>query len=503
MINLSQQQIWNLYKEFSKMNLNNNMQNNNNFGINNMNNNMNNNPMSNSMNNINNNMKMSNININNNLSNSFNNVSINNNFGMNMNTNMNNNFCMMNNWQMNNNMNNLNNLKMNNNMNNCMMNNIQMNNCMNNMCLNNNMMMNKNNFNNNLNMNNNMNNCMMMNNCMNNCMMMNNCMNNCMMNNPKMNNCLNNCLMNNGINGNNMNNNFNNTNSEIRIKFSFMTCQVFNVKGYSNEKFSELLKRFENNECPKELKKHLSIPLFFGNKITNTNKTLSELGITNNSVILFIISNKEEAKKIENKEKKEHKLTEDERIQLKKWQEEYEAKKLIQRALNHKNKGTNDERISIQSDDGETINNFLEFVKNKEQRGAITVKEHNHKLVYCLTDFNWNCNICKKNYKKNKARYLCSICNYNMCEECHSKGQYIKKKVFPDGITPSNTSVNKKFFQTDYHEHQLVYCRSSRSVIGYNGWICDNCRDNFENEIWSFLCTNCDFDLCCSCAGYN
>lgn len=300
-----------------------------------------------------------------------------------------------------------------------------------------------------------------------------------------------------------MNNNFNNTNSEIRIKLSFMTSQVFNIKAYSNEKFSELMKRFENNECPKELKKHLSIPLFFGNKITDTNKTLSELGITNNSVILFIINNKEEAKKIENKEKKEHKLTEDERIQLKKWQEEYEAKKLIQRVLNHKNKGNNDEGISIQSDDGETINNFFEFVKNKEQKGAITVKEHIHKVVYCLTDFDWKCNICKKNYKKNKARYLCSICNYNMCEECHSKGEYVKKKVFPDGITPSNTSVNKNFFLTDYHEHQLVYCRSSRSVIGYNGWICDNCRDNFENEIWSFLCTNCDFDLCCSCAGYN
>ena len=495
MINLSQQQIWTLFKEFSKMNLNNNMQNNNNC-FNNINNNMNNNPMSNSVNNINNNMKMSNININNNLSNSFD-------FGMNknMNMNMNNNFCMMNNMQMNNNMNNFNNIKMNNNMNNCMMN--QLNNCMNNMCLNNNIIMNKNNFNNNLNMNNNLNNCMMMNNCMNNCMMMNNCMNNCMMNNQKMNNCWNNCLMNNGINGNNMNKNFNNINSEIRIKFSFMTCQVFNVKGYSNEKFSELLKRFENNECPKELKKHLSIPLFYGNKITDTNKTLSELGITNNSVILFIINNKEEAKKLENKEKKEHKLTEDERIQLKKWQEEYEAKKLIQRALNNKNKGANNEGISIQSEDGETINNFFEFVKNKEQRGAITVKEHIHKLVYCLTDFNWKCHICKKNYEKNKARYLCSICNYNMCDECHSKGNYVKKKVFPDGVTPSNTSVNKKFFQTDYHDHQLVYCRSSRSVIGYNGWICDNCRDNFDNEIWSFLCTNCDFDLCCSCAGYN
>ena len=89
-----------------------------------------------------------------------------------------------------------------------------------------------------------------------------------------------------------------------------------------------------------------------------------------------------------------------------------------------------------------------------------------------------------------------------MCDECHSKGHYDKKKVFPEGVTPSNTSVNKKFFKTDYHDHRLVYCRSSRSVIGYSGWICDNCRDTFENDVWSFFCTNCDYDLCCKCTGF-
>ena len=488
MNNLNQQQIWNLYKEFCNLNLGNNMQKNNNYGINN---NMNNNPMRNSMNNMNINMQMSGININGNLSNSFNNVPVNNNFIMNnnmnknfgMNNNMNKNFGM-NNMQMNNMNNCMMNNNMNNNMNKCMMNNMPMNNCMNNMCMNNNMKMNNNNFMNcNFQMNNNNNN------------NMNNCM---MMNNIQMGNCMNNFKMNNRINSNNMNNNINNLNSEVKIKFSFMTAQVFNVTGYLNEKFSELIKRFKDNECPKELKNHLSIPLFYGNKITDTNKTLSQIGITNNSVILFIINNKEEVKKIENKEKKEHKLTEDELIQIKKWQEEYEAKKLIHRILKKKN-----DDDAIESENGQTINNFLDFIKMKEKSGSITVKEHKHKLVYCLTDFKWKCNICKKDYEKNNARYLCSICNYNMCDECHSKGNYVKKKVFPDGVIPSNTSVNKTFFQTDYHDHRLVYCRSSRSVIGYNGWICDNCRENFDNEIWSFFCTNCDFDLCCSCAGYN
>ena len=153
-------------------------------------------------------------------------------------------------------------------------------------------------------------------------------------------------------------------------------------------------------------------------------------------------------------------------------------------------------------DSRETQMNFLEFIKRKEQFGAIIVKEHKHKLVYCLTDFKWSCDLCKKKYQRKNARYFCSICNFNMCDECHSKGNYIKKKVFPEGVEPSNKFVNRKKLKTDYHPHNLVYCRSSRSVIGYNGWICDNCREEFDNEIWSFFCTNCDFDLCCSCAGF-
>ena len=142
-------------------------------------------------------------------------------------------------------------------------------------------------------------------------------------------------------------------------------------------------------------------------------------------------------------------------------------------------------------------------MREKERSQAIFATEHKDKLVYCLTNFDWKCNVCNKNFTKKSARYFCSLCDFNMCDECHLKGKYTKKKVFPEGIKPSNPSVKEKFKDTDYHEHRLVYCRSSRSVIGYNGWICDNCREHFENEVWSFYCTNCDFDLCCSCVGYH
>ena len=120
-----------------------------------------------------------------------------------------------------------------------------------------------------------------------------------------------------------------------------------------------------------------------------------------------------------------------------------------------------------------------------------------------MSRLNWTCNICKKNYTQNDGKYYCSLCNYSMCEDCNDKGKYHMKKSFPPNTVPSNPNVNVNVFKTDYHEHQLIYCRSSRGFFYYNDWICDNCREDFYNNKWSFYCTVCDFDLCCECCGFH
>ena len=91
-----------------------------------------------------------------------------------------------------------------------------------------------------------------------------------------------------------------------------------------------------------------------------------------------------------------------------------------------------------------------------------------------------------------------------MCDKCHSKTNCTKKKAFPEGIIkPSNSNINNQFLDTKHHKlHKLFYCRSSRSVIGYSKWMCNNCNKTFKNDIWSFYCTQCDFDLCSVCAGF-
>jgi hypothetical protein len=320
---------------------------------------------------------------------------------------------------------------------------------------------------------------------------------------------INNCLMNNMVNMGNMNG-FNmcpaDKNPEITMKFCFMAAQMFRVKGKLDQKLSTIIERFKNGECPGQLKEHMKIPIHAGLKI-NPEKTLSDIGIKDGEIILFVMDtkNKEVKKIVKKKKKEEDKLTEDEVKQIKKWLAEYEAMKYMRHLIKDIFKVTNDNNDDnnlIPLDSRESMK-FIDFVREKEKCGFINVKEHNHKLVYCLTNFKWKCDLCKKANDKNNARYYCSICNFNMCDKCHLKGNYTKKKVFPDGVKPSNECVKEKFINTAYHEHRLVYCRSSRSVIGYNGWICDNCRDNFDNEVWSFFCTSCDFDLCCSCVGYH
>ena len=88
-----------------------------------------------------------------------------------------------------------------------------------------------------------------------------------------------------------------------------------------------------------------------------------------------------------------------------------------------------------------------------------------------------------------------------MCDKCYSEGKYQKKRVFPNNeINPSNIDIKNPKIKSKFHEHNLIYCRSSRNFIGYNTWICDKCDTEFNNDIWSFFCTYCDYDLFCECA---
>ena len=268
------------------------------------------------------------------------------------------------------------------------------------------------------------------------------------------------------------------SNNEIKLRFAFTTGEAFFIDCKNEEKLSDIINRFKeiNN-----IKEPMNIAITNGDKIKDKEKKLNELGIENNQLILFISQIKNNEKEIIEKKKQFH-LTEDEKIQLKKWLKEYKEKKIINKEKD--------------------IDSFFKYTKQKEKISSIDVKEHPHKLVYCISILNWKCSLCDINYTKEKAKYYCCICDFNMCDKCHTKGEYIKKKIFPEGITPSNIDIKNPILKYNNHEHPLIYCRSSRSVIRYNTWICDICECKYKNDIWSFYCTQCDYDLCTKCAGF-
>ena len=279
---------------------------------------------------------------------------------------------------------------------------------------------------------------------------------------------------------NNLVDNINNlqSNNKIKLRFAFTTGEAFFIDCKNEEKLSDIINRFKeiNN-----IKEPMNIAITNGDKIKDKEKKLNELGIENNQLILFISQIKNNEKEIIEKKKQFH-LTEDEKIQLKKWLKEYKENKIINKEKD--------------------IDSFFKYTKQKEKISSIDVKEHPHKLVYCISILNWKCSLCDINYTKEKAKYYCCICDFNMCDKCHTKGEYIKKKIFPEGITPSNIDIKNPILKYNNHEHPLIYCRSSRSVIRYNTWICDICECKYKNDIWSFYCTQCDYDLCTKCAGF-
>ena len=269
-------------------------------------------------------------------------------------------------------------------------------------------------------------------------------------------------------------------NNHIKMRFSFQTGQNFDVYGKPYDRLIDVINRFEK-ECPEMLKKLLKNCICNG-KPADRNKTLSELEIKNGGNILFV----------ENKHaNKGYRLTQKEKERYSKYKGEFYALKILNKSVNNNNQSNSNE-----------LKSYSSFYNSKDKDYSVSVKEHKHLLVYCLTNFDWKCNLCLINYEKSNGRYYCSKCDFNICENCHYNRNYIMKKSFPKDTFPSNLSVKDNYLNTDLHEHPLIYCRISKNLAFFNDWNCSNCFGNYNNNIWSFYCTVCNYHLCLSCCGY-
>ena len=131
--------------------------------------------------------------------------------------------------------------------------------------------------------------------------------------------------------------NFFNNNTEIVLNFRFMTNPIsFKVKTRQTEKLIDIIERFKQNECPKELIDYLSVCACNGNR-GDKNKTLFELGINNGDNILFMDKFTGNDQTVYTASKNnEYVLTEKEKVQYNRLKSQYETRLMIKSAFKNK-----------------------------------------------------------------------------------------------------------------------------------------------------------------------
>jgi hypothetical protein len=278
-------------------------------------------------------------------------------------------------------------------------------------------------------------------------------------------------------------------NKEISFKFSFNNDQTFNIKAKLNDKFEDIVKKFKESQCPEELKYNLS--LAFNNNIKiNFDKNIHENNIKEGDIISF----ESYMRRSQNNSGINPEI--DRLVQ--KWYEEYDANLQIEYYA-----------IIQTLPDGEDIppfnslfnkEEFMGFVLQKLKDVGISVKEHPHRLVFCLTNYDWKCDICKTNYGKKEPTHFCSLCDYNMCDKCRKEKKYEHSSSFPEIIIPSDEKINK-FTNSFLHHHRLVHCRYNFTYINLSGWKCSICGEEYESDIWPLYCTQCNYKVCYKCSG--
>ena len=101
---------------------------------------------------------------------------------------------------------------------------------------------------------------------------------------------------------------------------------------------------------------------------------------------------------------------------------------------------------------------------------------HSHYMTLILKEnksYNWTCDKCKKNYSNNKSSYYCSLCDYDLCENC--SGEIINKEI--EIIKPKpiilkiENYINEfqiksfKILNEEYNNKNLIYSPLSIQLL--------------------------------------
>lgn len=280
------------------------------------------------------------------------------------------------------------------------------------------------------------------------------------------------------------NSNINMYNQNIEFTISLTTGQKNRFIGNPNENLKSVINKFLKQEKLSQYENNVKSALFNGS-VLKFNKTLSENKIEKGSHIVVVIQNKE------------NRIIQSNKIRISP-KDLLLAKLILSDVLT--DLGEFNELLLLSLQKSISQKNLLpsEMIKNNcdgiSECTHIHTYKHNHGLVLLYSNRDWMCKICRCYFLRSEPTYYCSICDFDVCNRCIG----FNKKYSLEEFYHEQTQLKSYIFPC--HEHKMIYCRTSRDKNRDTTWICNLCFKTYQNKIWSFYCTNCDYDICLFCS---
>ena len=282
--------------------------------------------------------------------------------------------------------------------------------------------------------------------------------------------------------------------SRISFNFVLTTGQKYKISGPKTEKFKKILSDFLRTICPKQFS-NITRAFYNGGPV-NQEMSLEDNGILPSSSVLLLVNDVLLKSEMEGKREKDIIVSDPTKNSLS--LNDYDKQLLIKLL---------DALIEMKEIQGVYFGKCMkanECVKKFEKCIHLHTSTHQHGLMVLISNQNWQCKSCSseqkedKEHDKNEATYYCTICNYKVCESCMSEDpNYNDFKK-----SPMEESYHEQIKLSSYtfpvHRHCLLYCRTARKVD--KEWTCALCFKNYGNKLWSFYCTNCNYDICLFCS---
>ena len=138
----------------------------------------------------------------------------------------------------------------------------------------------------------------------------------------------------------------------------------------------------------------------------------------------------------------------------------------------------------------------------------IIINEHGHPLLFVFTPDrvkegnNWTCNICYANYEYNIPSFYCTLCDFDLCQNCLAKHKLNEIALYDNSDSKNKYSQQGSTNQFEWqkknpnHNHFLTLIKKRNKQYS---WKCNKCFQNFQNENSAYYCSLCDWYICQQC----